>query len=188
MTASRSVMGYEASIRRPDPTTFDAHVRQAAPSALRLAAVVLGTPDGADDVVQIAMERAWASFGRYDAERPFRPWFLRIVANTARNDRRQRGRRAALRVRAAHERGGAQAATSASAEDDVISVLDRSRVLAALNRLDVDDRTVIALRYFEQLGEAEMAEVLGCPTGTVKSRLSRARTRLRERLAEDDDG
>jgi RNA polymerase sigma-70 factor, ECF subfamily len=184
VTVHGAAMGYEASIRRPDPSTFDAHVRQAASSALRVATVVLGTPDGADDVVQIAMERAWSSFARYDADRPFLPWFLRIVANTARNDRRQRGRRAALRLRAAHERPGDQA----SAEEAVMTVLDRSRVLTALNGLDVDDRTVIALRYFEQLGEAEMAEVLACPPGTVKSRLSRARVRLRDQLAEVDDG
>ena len=70
----------------------------------------------------------------------------------------------------------------------MLVVIDRTRVLAALNHLDVDDRTVIALRYFEQLAEAEMAEVLDCPPGTVKSRLSRARVRLRQLLAEVDDG
>jgi len=177
-------MGYEASIRPADPTSFDARVRQSVPSALRLATVVLGTRDGADDVVQIAMERAWSAFARYDPDRPFRPWFLRIVANTARNDRRSRGRRAALRVRAERQRADVQA----SAEDDVLTVLDRTRVLAALNHLDVDDRTVIALRYFEQLTEAEMAEVLDCAPGTVKSRLSRARQRLRQLLEEADDG
>ena len=177
------LMRYEASIRPADPTSFDARVRQSVPSALRLATVVLGTRDGADDVVQIAMERAWSAFERYDQDRPFRPWFLRIVANTARNDRRSRGRRAALRVRAEHQRTDVQA----SAEDDVLTVLDRTRVLAALNHLDVDDRTVIALRYFEQLAETEMAEVLDCAPGTVKSRLSRAKLRLRQHLEEVDD-
>ena len=184
MSDGRLAMGYEASIHPADPTSFDARVRATVPSALRLATVVLGTRDGADDVVQIAMERAWSAFERYDPDRPFRPWFLRIVANTARNDRRQRGRRAALRVRAEHQRRDVQA----SAEDDVLIVLDRTRVLAALNHLDVDDRTVIALRYFEQLAEAEMAEVLDCAPGTVKSRLSRARLRLRQHLEEVVDG
>ena len=87
-------------------------------------------------------------------------------------------------MRAEHQRGDVQA----SAEDDVLTVLDRTRVLAALNHLDVDDRTVIALRYFEQLAEAEMAEVLDCAPGTVKSRLSRAQLRLRQHLEEVDDG
>ena len=130
-----------------------------APSALRLATVVLGTRDGADDVVQVAMDAGVVGVRRATTRTDRSvPWFLRIVANTARNDRRQRGRQAALRVRAERDRGDVQS----SAEDDVLTVLDRTRVLAALNHLDVDDRTVIALRYFEQLAEAEMAEVLDC--------------------------
>jgi RNA polymerase sigma-70 factor (ECF subfamily) len=57
--------------------------------------------------------------------------------------------------------------------------------LAAINRLREDDRLAIGLRWFADLGEAEMAEVLGIPRGTVKSRLSRAMGRLREIVAED---
>lgn len=177
-------MRYEATIRRLDPNAFDARVRQELASALRLATVVLGSPEGADDVVQVAMERAWSAIARYDVERPFRPWFLRIVANTARNDRRRRGRQADLRLRAEREREPVEA----SVEDVVITDLDRRHVLAGLNRLDVDDRLVIALRYFEHLSEAEMAEVLQCAPGTVKSRLARARARLRRYLEELPDG
>ena len=188
MTPGRAELRYEATIGRLDHPAFEAHVRAQATSALRLAAVVLGTPDGADDVVQVAMERAWSSISRYDTARPFRPWFLRIVVNTARNDRRQRGRQAALRLRAERERADPPASAVASAEDAVIGALDRRRVLAALNRLDVDDRTVLALRYFEQLGEADMVDVLRCPAGTVKSRLSRARGRLRDELETRGDG
>lgn len=184
MTSGRHPLRYETTIRRLDPAAFDVLVRADVASALRLATVVLGTSVGADDVVQVAMERAWSSIGRYDVERPFRPWFLRIVANTARNDRRRRGRQAALRLRAERE----PTAGAASAEDAVMGALDRERVVAALNRLDVDDRTVLALRYFEQLGEADMADVMACAPGTVKSRLARARARLRDELEALGDG
>lgn len=51
-----------------------------------------------------------------------------------------------------------------------------------VNGLRPDDRLLIAYRYWLELSEAEMAEALGCPRGTVKSRLSRALGRLRERL------
>ena len=167
-------MRYDTTI--DDPAEFDALVRPATPNALRLATVVLGSRDGADDVVQVAMTRAWSAFDRYDPDRPFLPWFLRIVANTARNDRRQRGRRAALALRVG------VATEEPSAEDGAMVHLDRTRMLAALNALGVEDRTVIALRYFDQLGEAEMAEVMECAPGTVKSRLNRARRRLRDHL------
>ncbi len=114
----------------------------------------------------------------FDPTRPFRPWFLRIVANLARNDRRARGRRAQLDVRAATADARREVATP---EDIAVSDAERRRVVEALNRLDRDDRLVVALRYFEQLSEAEMAETLGCPPGTVKSRLSRANGQAAQR-------
>ena len=91
-----------------------------------------------------------------------------------RNDRRARGRRAHLEARAAHA-GTAQEAVAP--EEAAVSEADRQRVVAALNQLDGDDRLVIALRWFEQLTEAEMVETLDVPAGTVKSRLSRAMSR-----------
>lgn len=147
-------------------------------AALRVATVVLGATEGADDVVQQAVERAWRSLDRFDADRPFRPWLLRIVANAARNDRRGRGRRAALTARAAVAAGrpGSQVPTP---EDLAIDAEERHMVLEALSSLGTADRLVIALRHFEDLTEVEMAEVLGCRPGTVKSRLSRAMVRLR---------
>jgi RNA polymerase sigma-70 factor (ECF subfamily) len=59
--------------------------------------------------------------------------------------------------------------------------------LAAVNRLRPNDRLVIALRWFLELGEEEMAAVLNCPRGTVKSRLSRATARLRAEIGEAND-
>ena len=59
----------------------------------------------------------------------------------------------------------------------------RDALLASLEVLGEDDRLVIGLRYFLELGEAEMAAALGVPRGTVKSRLSRALGRLRDVLA-----
>lgn len=131
-------------------------------------------------MVQQATERAWKAIESFDTSRPFRPWFLRIVANLARNDRRARGRRAQLDIRAASADVRREVTTP---EDVAVTDAERRQVLDALNRLDEDDRLVVALRYFEQLSESEMAETLDCPTGTVKSRLSRAMSRLRDALA-----
>jgi RNA polymerase sigma-70 factor (ECF subfamily) len=148
-------------------------------SALRVATVVLGSPAGADDVVQDADLRAWRARSSIDPQRPFRSWYLRVVANAARNDRRARGRRAALEIR---ETARAAAEAAADPAERAVTAEDRQLVLAAINRLGAADRLVIALRHFEQLGEHEMAEVLECPPGTVKSRLARAMSRLREQL------
>ncbi|CAN5794585.1 N/A [soil metagenome] len=158
-------------------------------AALRVATVVLGAAEGADDVVQDATERALRAVATYDAALDVRPWFFHIVANVARNQRRSRGRRAALALRASSRREVTETtgASHATPEDVVVSDDDRRLVNAALNRLGSDDRLVIALRHFEELSEQEMAVAMDCPTGTVKSRLSRAMSRLRRELTEDEE-
>lgn len=72
----------------------------------------------------------------------------------------------------------------AGPEEQAVTASERQAVVSAMNRLRGQDRLVLALRYFEQLTEAEMAVVMNCATGTVKSRLSRAMTRLRAELPE----
>jgi RNA polymerase sigma factor (sigma-70 family) len=162
-----------------DNAAFGELVARHRTSALRVATVVLGTATGADDIVQEADLRAWRARRSIDAERGFRSWYLRVVANAARNGRRARWRRAALELRDA---GSSSAVVAADPADRAVTDSERQEVINAVNRLGADDRLVIALRHFEQLGEAEMADVLGCPPGTVKSRLSRAMTRLRSQL------
>lgn len=149
-----------------------------------MATVVLGSAGDAEDVVQAAAERMWRSIVALDADRGFRAWFLRGVANTARNHRRSWWRRNAVELRLVRQAPEAHVDEFDPA-DAAVSADDREMVIAALNRLDADTRLVIALRHFEQLGEREMAVVLGCATGTVKSRLSRAMQRLRVELGED---
>jgi len=148
-------------------------------SALRVATVVLGSATDADDIVQDADVRAWRARASIDPARGFRGWYLHVVANAARNGRRARWRRAALELRDARR---SPAGTAPDPAERAVTDDERRLVIAAVNRLGRDDRLVIALRHFEQLGEAEMADVLGCPAGTVKSRLSRATTRLRSQL------
>src|SRR5262245_18197525 len=143
-------------------------------------------PDGdAKDAVQEAVVKAHAALARFRPDAPFRPWILRIVANEARNRRRSAGRRAGLALLAAEDRRPGDAAPSP--ESAVLAGETRSALLAAINGLRDDDREVIGARYFLDLSEAETAEALGLPKGTVKSRLSRALTRLREQLASDGE-
>ena len=147
----------------------------------------LFAPDGdADDAVQDAFVKAYAALGRFRAGAPFRPWLLRIVANEARNRRRSAGRRAGLALRSAEDRRPDDAASSP--ESAVLAGEQREWLLAAVNGLRSEDRDVIAARYFLELSEAEAAELLGVPRGTIKSRLSRALVRLRAGLAVSEGG
>jgi len=165
-----------------DADAYGELVARHRPSALRVATVVLGSATGADDVVQVASERAWHAIATVDPDRGFRPWFLRIVANAARNDRRALGRRRAAELRVAVT---PLDPTTPDPEVATVTQSERAAVVSAMNRLDRDTRLVIALRYFEQLSEHEMGDILGCPVGTVKSRLSRAMGRLRAELVNE---
>ncbi|MEO5939708.1 MAG: sigma-70 family RNA polymerase sigma factor [Candidatus Limnocylindrales bacterium] len=171
--------------RSGDIVAYEELVRRHQAVAIRTAH--LFAPDGdSEDAVQEAFVKAHAALGRFRAGAPFRPWLLQIVANEARNRRRSEGRRARLALRSAEDRRPDDAAPSP--ESAVLANERRTWLLAGVNALRDEDREVIAARYFLDLSEAEAAEVLGLPRGTVKSRLSRAIGRLRDRLAAADRG
>jgi RNA polymerase sigma factor (sigma-70 family) len=153
-------------------------VRRHQRAAVRVAAMAAGDAAEAEDAAQEAFLRAYRALGGFRPGQPFRPWLLRIVANTARNGRRSARRRRGVALRAA-----ALAVVPGDSPADVAAGReDRRRLLDALHRLDATDRLVLTYRWFEQLSEAEMAVALGCRPGTVKSRLSRAMDRLRTEL------
>jgi RNA polymerase sigma-70 factor (ECF subfamily) len=145
--------------------------------AVRTAYVVTGNNEDAVEVVQEAFLKGQRAIGRFRAGAPFRPWILRIVANEAIDHRRRTGRDARLMTLSA-----TQWVASPSAEELTIEREWRQELLSAVNRLSPRDRLLIAWRYWFELPESEMAQLLMCPVGTVKSRLSRALDRLERQL------
>jgi RNA polymerase sigma factor (sigma-70 family) len=164
--------------QRGDQHAYEELVNAHQGIALRVAYVIAGNGADAEEAAQDGFVKAWRALGRFREGAPFRPWLLRIVANEAHNRRRSAGRRAQLAVRAATEESSGGAAPSPEAT--VLSGEQRKTLLAAVNELPDDQRTVISLRYFAGLSEQEIAETLGVPSGTVKSRSARALERLRE--------
>ena len=146
--------------------------------AFRTAYVIARNAADAEEAAQDGLVKAWRALGRFREGAPFRPWLLRIVANEASNRRRSAGRRASLVLRAAAEEPSGDAAPSPEAE--LLSAEQRATLLAAVETLPEEQRDVVALRYFLGLSEAEVAETLAIPQGTVKSRTARALERLRE--------
>jgi RNA polymerase sigma factor (sigma-70 family) len=167
--------------RRGDVAAYGELVRTFQDLAFRTACLV-GSPDDAEDAVQEAFVKAYRALPRFRIGMPFRPWLLRIVTNEARNRRRAGVRRTALALRAIEDRPADDAAPSPE-----VAVLVRERreaLAAAIGRLRDDDRLVVTCRYLLELSEAETAQTLGLPAGTVKSRLSRSLARLRIDLGE----
>ena len=166
--------------RRGDQAAYEALVRAHQDIAFRTACLLAGSAADAEEAAQEAFVKAWRALPRFRPDAPFRPWLLAIVANEARNRRRAAGRRAGLALRAAQERVSGDAAPSPEAA--LLAGGERRELLAALGALDERDRAVIACRHLLDLSERETAEVLGCRSGTVKSRLSRALGRMRAEL------
>jgi len=164
-----------------DLTAFGELVRRHQRAAIRVAAVALGSSTGADDVAQEAFMKAHAALHRFNEGSPFEPWLFRIVTNTARNRMRRIGRQRALAVRS-----GNLAVIGAPMADEIVTGrADSQALIEAINRLRPADRLILVYRWYEELSETEIADALACRRGTVKSRLSRAMTRLRVELGAD---
>jgi RNA polymerase sigma-70 factor (ECF subfamily) len=172
--------------RRGEVVAYEELVRRYQDVALRTAHLVSGGVDDAEDAVQEAFVKAFHALARFRPGSPFRPWLLRIVANEARNRRRSANRRSGLALRATEDRPSSDAAPSPEAA--VLVHETRIALLRAVEALRDDDREVVVARYLLELPEAEAAEMLCVPRGTVKSRLSRALARLRVALREDAAG
>ncbi len=151
--------------------------------ALRAAYLVTRDRGIAEDVVQVAFLRAYQRIGQFDATRPFGPWFLRSVVNAAVQAANQRSRLVPLEPGDTADHAAPTLADQAPGPDlHWEAVETRAELWAALGQLTPRQREAVVLRYYLNFDESEMALQLQCPPGTVKSRLSAARTRLRSIL------
>ena len=149
-------------------------VRRDDPRLRALARRLVGAAD-VDDVLQGAYIKAFRSFGSFRAEAAMSTWLYRIVYTTSLDHLRGRARRS----------GAERRATNEPVPIDVIAYVDdRIDVERGLARLQPADTAVLVLVDAHGLSYADAAAVLGCPEGTVGSRLSRARQALRAVLGE----
>lgn len=147
----------------------------------RLAYLFLGDPDDADDVAQETFLRAWNHLKQFDISRPLRPWLLSIAANLARNRYRSAGRYLSALARVFRS----EPQTTPDAEEQNLLNMDSAQLWKAVRRLRADDQQIIYLRFFLDLSTGEAAQALDVAEGTIKSRLNRALTRLREIIRVD---
>jgi RNA polymerase sigma-70 factor (ECF subfamily) len=156
-----------------------------ADSLHNLARYLTRSETAAEDLVQETYVRALKSAAQFTPGTNLKAWLFRILRN-AHLSRYRSERHDPLDPSA--DQGEAAEALQAGPPRDEFSLEQTRRLVAgdieaAMAALGEDARTVILLDL-EGLAEAEMALVLGCPAGTVKSRLYRARSALRERLAD----
>jgi RNA polymerase sigma-70 factor (ECF subfamily) len=150
-----------------------------APVALALAGRILGDRSEAEDVLQIVFTRVWQEAGRYDpAKGSAASWLLAWVRNGAidRLRRREALHRATLHSVESAPAGRESEASQADASEE------REKLARAVAGLPADQRQVIDLAYFEGLSQTQIAQRLGEPLGTVKTRMRLGMSKLRQAL------
>jgi RNA polymerase sigma-70 factor (ECF subfamily) len=149
---------------------------------LRVARTLTGSWADSEDLVQDTLVRAYRGIGGFDGAHP-RAWLLTILRHTYLNShRRQRPHLADEAGDLDGQRPAFGAATAPSPEQTVTDRVLDDGVEAAVADLDPKFRTVLLLIDVDQLTYAEVADLLAIPVGTVMSRLSRARDRVRNQL------
>lgn len=141
------------------------------------------TPADVDDLVHEAFLRALGALGRYEPHGSLRTWLYRIALNLAR-DRRRRSRRLVMAADVAALAGIPD--YDRDPGDLVAARLDAAGLAKAVDRLPEAHRDVVLLRFYADLPVDEVARIVGCPAGTVKSRLHYALRKLRGLLADPD--
>ena len=154
--------------RESDARAYAALLRRYEAVAYRLALRITGNRQDAEDACQEAFLRAFGALSRFDPQRPFGPWLLKIVANRALTRAARRKPEVAL--------AEAEILREPAQEPEMPAETELLR--AALARLSPLDRAVLALRYEQGLSVEELAAALGIGESAAKVRLFRARQRL----------
>ncbi|MGH7882214.1 MAG: RNA polymerase sigma factor [Candidatus Dormibacteraceae bacterium] len=147
--------------------------------ALRFAYSITGSRAEAEDVVADAFIAVYEHLDQLHPERAFKPWFNRIVYNRAISVTRK-----AARMHRILGFLGRQPTRSPDPEAEAESNSFHRQLVAVVHALPLNERLVIVLRYFEDMGEQEIGILLAWPLGTVKTRLRRARLKLRDQLTD----
>jgi len=155
---------------------FTEFVSAALPRLLRFGHVLTGNPATAEDLVQTALTRSWRAWRLRSIDDP-QAYVRKVMVNSYASWYRRKARL---------ETATANPAQGVVINDQALRVDDRDAVWRALLTLPPKQRTVIVLRYYEELTEVEIAAVMGTTAGTVKSQAARALRHLAETLAKSD--
>jgi RNA polymerase sigma factor (sigma-70 family) len=162
--------------QRGDHEAFEALAMAAGDRLFAIATLILRDRQRAEDAVQEALVHAWRELpGLRDAAR-FDAWLHRLLVNACADEGRSQ-RRWSTEVRMIR--------SEPTTEDGERSLADRDQLERGFRRLKPEQRTVIVLHFYVGLPIPEIAETLGIPAGTVKSRLHYATTTLRAALDSD---
>ena len=153
-----------------DKSAFDEIIRKVVPDLFRIAMSILKNKDDADDAVCETVVKAYENLHKLRESSFFKTWIIRILINQANTAHKRRKKVVYLND------------TSKEAQCEDVYDLGNTGLSKTVESLKLEFRTVIVLRYFQDMKIDEISEVLQIPAGTVKWRLSKAKSILEEEL------
>ena len=159
-------------VRERDDAEFDAFVRARLPGLLRFGRALTGSEEAGADLVQDALERTLVHWKRLEQRDSPDAYVRRVMVN----------RNISVWRKLRRER-----LTDVMPDTGTVDSHHDGELWAALQELPARQRTVVALRYYEDMTEVQVAELMGCTVGTVKSQHSKALAKLRERAGSYSD-
>lgn len=173
-----------ARLRAGDAAAFEELVRTHTPSVYKIAYSIMGNEHDAQDAVQEAFIKIYRALPHFRGDSAITTWMYRITVNVCKDTLRSMGRFRA--IHADDEAVFLEIPDSAlTPEETLLSKESQKAVRAAIALLPTDYQLVITLCELEELPYVDAARILDCPLGTVKSRLSRARNLLLQKLSEN---
>ena len=183
-TLDRTDEDLVAAAQRGDSAAMDQLLRRHYDRAHAVCRRIAGSTRDADDAAQEAMIRVVRNIDKFDGRSAFGTWVYRIATNTALDELRKRKRRPQFHV--VDDDGDLPEPADEFAHRYIDDVADRITIDAALAGLPEEFKAAVVMRDVGDLDYAEIAEALGVPVGTVKSRIARGRRMLVEKLGNQD--
>jgi RNA polymerase sigma-70 factor (ECF subfamily) len=193
MSADVSDLSLVRRVQRGDKGAFDALVLKYQHKLVKLVTRYVRNPAEAEDIAQEAFIKAYRALPQFRGDSAFYTWLYRIAINTAKNAVVSRDRSPVDydfdrdSIDESYDMQG-RLKDSETPEGLVLTDEIRQTVNAAIEQLPEDLRTAIVLRELEGLSYEQIAATMGCPVGTVRSRIFRAREAIDQRLREVFEG
>lgn len=191
MTASDTDQQLVQRAQRGDLRAFDLLVLKYQGRIAALVSRYVSDAGEVEDVTQEAFIKAYRALGKFRGDSAFYTWLYRIAANAAKNHLVAKGRRPGADATIEDAEGfdeGGMLSESASPEALAMGGELAEVVESALNALPEELKAALMLREFDGLSYDDIADVLGCPVGTVRSRIFRAREAIDQRVKEQISG
>ena len=173
-------------VQQGDKAAFDILVQKYQQKVVNLISRFVSDQSECYDVAQETFIKAYRALGKFRGDSQFYTWLYRIAANTAKNHLASRARKSpkyAVDVEdAEHFSGDSQLKDNTTPESLMLTEEIKQTVYAAIDKLPEDLKSAITLRELEGLSYEEIASVMDCPIGTVRSRIFRARDAIDKEL------